>query len=197
MFSPSRPHLQIGCYFPSQIIVTVPHLSGVDVGVTEEIPLAINVEKLYVRYGPMVLRRCNHLLRNEQRAMEAAQDVFVQLVRKQDSLDDAAPAGLLMRIATNTCLNLIRSDRRHPEDANDETLIRIASADDCESRVFAKLRLDRIFRREQESTKVIAVLHYFDGLTLEQTAQMVGMSVSGVRKRLRTLRARALELEGA
>ncbi len=129
--------------------------------------------------------------------MEAAQDVFVQLVRKQNKLDDKAPAGLLMRIATNTCLNIIRSDRRHPEDANDETLVRIANTDDSESQIFARLRLDRIFRKEQDSTKTIAVLHYYDGLTLEQTAQMVGMSVSGVRKRLRTLRTRALELEGA
>jgi RNA polymerase sigma-70 factor, ECF subfamily len=159
--------------------------------------LAIDVETYYQRYGPMVIRRCRQLLKNEEKAMEAAQDVFVQLVRKQESLNDQAPAGLLMRMATNICLNIIRSERRHPEDADDERLVNIASADDSESRLLAKLRLDRIFKREQPSTKLIAVLHYYDGLTLEEVAREVNMSVSGVRKRLRTLRARALELEGA
>ena len=39
------------------------------------------------------------------------------------------------------------------------------------------------------------MLHYVDGLTLEETAAQVGLSVSGVRKRLRGLRAKGLTLE--
>ena len=38
------------------------------------------------------------------------------------------------------------------------------------------------------SSRTIAVLHYIDGLTLEQVAGETGLSVSGVRKRLRRLR---------
>ena len=34
----------------------------------------------------------------------------------------------------------------------------------------------------------MAVLHYVDGLTLEQVASETGLSVSGVRKRLNRLR---------
>jgi RNA polymerase sigma-70 factor (ECF subfamily) len=158
--------------------------------------VAVDVEGWYRRYGPMVVRRCRELLRDEEKAMEAAQDVFVQLVRHQDRLTDEAPAGLLLRMATNVCLNILRSQRRHPEDPNDELLHRIACTRDTEAGVLAKLRLDRILKREQPSTRLIAVLHYRDGLTLEQVAREVGLSVSGVRKRLRVLRTRALELEG-
>jgi RNA polymerase sigma-70 factor (ECF subfamily) len=43
---------------------------------------------------------------------------------------------------------------------------------------------------------VIAVLHLVDGLSLEETARETGMSVSGVRKRLRQLRERAVAEEG-
>jgi len=50
--------------------------------------------------------------------------------------------------------------------------------------------------REQASTRTIAVMHLVDGLTLEEVAREVGLSVSGVRKRLRTLKARVAELEG-
>jgi RNA polymerase sigma-70 factor (ECF subfamily) len=49
--------------------------------------------------------------------------------------------------------------------------------------------LEALFAREQVSTRTMATLHYVDGLTLEETASEMGMSVSGVRKRLRTLRA--------
>ncbi len=41
----------------------------------------------------------------------------------------------------------------------------------------------------------MAVMHLLDGMTLEQVAREVGMSVSGVRKRLRKLRSRVAELE--
>lgn len=158
--------------------------------------MPIDVEAYYRTYGPMVIRRCKQLLKNEEMAMEAAQDVFVQLVRRRESLSDDSPVGLLLRMATNICLNIIRSQKRHPEDADEELLLRIAHARDTEAGVMARLRLDRIFRREDPSTRAIAVMHYHDGLTLEQVAALVGLSVSGVRKRLRGLRLRAQELEG-
>ncbi len=55
--------------------------------------------------------------------------------------------------------------------------------------------LDRLFGRHPESSRTIAVLHYVDGLTLEQVAAEVGLSVSGVRKRLRGLRQTLLSWE--
>jgi RNA polymerase sigma-70 factor (ECF subfamily) len=41
----------------------------------------------------------------------------------------------------------------------------------------------------------MAVLHFVDGMTLEETADAVGLSVSGVRKRLRGLQAKIRDLE--
>ncbi|MEE0876707.1 MAG: sigma factor-like helix-turn-helix DNA-binding protein, partial [Fibrobacteraceae bacterium] len=55
--------------------------------------------------------------------------------------------------------------------------------------------LARLFSKEPESSRTIAVLHYVDGLTLEETAREVSLSVSGVRKRLRALKAKIKNLE--
>ena len=85
--------------------------------------MPIDVEAYYRRYGPLVIRRCRHLLKNEDLALEAAQDVFVQLLRKEDLLTDKSPSGLLMRMATNVCLNILRSRKRHPETPDDELLL--------------------------------------------------------------------------
>ena len=43
--------------------------------------------------------------------------------------------------------------------------------------------------------ETIAVLHHLDGRTLEQVAEVVGLSVSGVRRRLRVLRRDLADLE--
>lgn len=158
--------------------------------------MAIDIESYYRTHGPMVLRRCRRLLRDEAKAVDAMQDVFVEVLRRKDTLTDEAPAALLMRVATNVCLNRLRSERRRPEDSDDEMAMAIAAGGQ-EERTLARRVLDRVFGREQESTLTIAVLHYVDRLTLEEVAEEVGLSVSGVRKRLRTLRERLPAPQGA
>ncbi len=160
--------------------------------------MAIDVEAAYRRYGPMVLRRCRTMLRDEQRAYDAMQDVFVQILRHQERLDDRGMSSLLYRTATNVCLNKIRSQSRRPEDAQSDLLARIAGSTVAEEdRTAARALLDRLLGHEPDSTATIAVLHLHDGLTLEEVAEVVGLSVSGVRKRLRKLKATLHELEAA
>lgn len=161
----------------------------------EEWALASDVEALYRRYGPMVLRRCRFLLRDEHQAVDAMQDVFVNVLRNRDGLTGEAPSALLHKVATNVCLNRMRSARRKPQDSDEELLLRIAALDDLEEKTAAQRLLERLFGNEPASSRTIAVLHLVDGMTLEETAAQVGLSVSGVRKRLRTLKARLEGLE--
>ena len=167
--------------------------------------MALDVESNYLRYGPMILRRCRTLLRDPAKAEDAMQDVFVSLIRSEDRLRDEAPGALLLRVATNICLNKMRSERRRPEDAHDDDdlALRIAQADepggDAESRVLARSVLGKLFSANDPlaaSTRSLAFMHLVDGLTLEEVARESRLSVSGVRKRLRGLKGRLAELEG-
>lgn len=157
--------------------------------------MPVDVDAAYRRYGPMVRRRCQQLLKDPELARDAMHDTFVKLVRHRSTLDDRALGGLLYRMATQVSLNRIRSRKRHPEDADDDLLLRIACADDPGEQASARNLLQRLFGTEPESTRTIAVLHLVDGMTLEEVAQEVGLSVSGVRYRLRGLRAHLHELE--
>jgi RNA polymerase sigma-70 factor (ECF subfamily) len=144
----------------------------------------------------MVLRRCRRLLRDEAKAVDAMHDVFVLVTRHQHRLDDEAPSSLLFRLATNVCLNHLRSAQRHPEDADDELVLSIARDLDLEARAHARSVLARLFADEPESTATIAVLHHLDGMTWEEVATEVGLSVSGVRKRARGLAERLQLMKG-
>jgi RNA polymerase sigma-70 factor (ECF subfamily) len=152
---------------------------------------AIDVEQLYVRYAPMVLRRCRQLLRDEESAVDAMQEVFARVLARRATLHGRYPSSLLYHIATNLCLNVIRNQASRRTDANEEALTRIACADEQETRTLAGVILDRLFRHEPPSTRTMAVLHFVDGLTLGEVADACGLSVSGVRKRLREFRRRA------
>jgi len=154
----------------------------------------VDVEALSRRYGPMVLRRCRRLLRDEDEALDACQDVFLRVFERRARLDARYPSSLLYRIATNVCLNRLRDSRREPVTRDEAVLTAIAKAEEPGAASEARLLLARLFGRHPESTRTMAVLHYVDGLTLDEVAAETDMSVSGVRKRLRGLRASLTEL---
>ncbi|HHO50270.1 MAG TPA: sigma-70 family RNA polymerase sigma factor [Deltaproteobacteria bacterium] len=157
--------------------------------------MGVDIQTLYERYAPMIHRRCRALLRNDEEALEAMQDVFVEVCRRRDRLEVASPSSFLYRTATNVCLNRIRSRRRRPQDADTELVERIATSPVAEERSLINVFLDRVFARELPNTREMAVMHLVDGMTLEEVAGEVGLSVSGVRKRLRLLKAHVAELK--
>ncbi|MBN2434060.1 MAG: sigma-70 family RNA polymerase sigma factor [Spirochaetes bacterium] len=144
----------------------------------------INVEEYYVKYGPMVYRRCLAMLKNEDRAADAMQDVFVKILRYKGSLEHKYPSSLLYTIATNICLNIIKADKRVSPAEVEDVLHTIACYNEGESRVIVDEYLDSIFEDEKEGTREIAVMFYIDRMKLQQISDVTGLSVSGIRKRL-------------
>ncbi len=157
----------------------------------------VDVEAYYRTYGPMVHRRCAMILKNEAEADDAMQEVFVRVLRRQQAggVVDDKPVSYLWKVATHVCLNRLRTKKRRPEDGDGGDIIdAIAAIDDGVGSSPFRWALDRVFANEPKSTRTMAMLHFVDGLTLEETAQEMGMSVSGVRKRLRVLKARIADL---
>ncbi len=158
---------------------------------------AIDVDALYRRYGPMVLRRCRALLHDEDRAMDAMQDVFVQVLRHQDGLNARYPSSLLYRIATNTCLNILRGAKRRRDISNNDLLEGLPGSGSTEDEAVDRVFIEQLFEGEKGSTRRIAEMRAVEDLSWEETSQRVGLSVTGARKRMSALRRRGLALLSA
>jgi len=157
----------------------------------------INIEDCYKKYAPMVFRRCKGMLRNDEDALDAAQDVFIKLLRYQGRLHGQFLSSLLYTIATNVCLNRLRQRKWQSGDYQDPELALPASHDPEFDRVEAEMIMDAILHNESESTRAICFMHYRDGMTLTEIGGLMGLSISGVRKRLLAFNARAkLKWEG-
>ncbi|NIM90725.1 MAG: sigma-70 family RNA polymerase sigma factor [Candidatus Aminicenantes bacterium] len=151
----------------------------------------INIEEFYLRYGPMVLRRCIQLLRDEEKAKDATQEVFAKLLLKKKQLKGQYPSSLLFRISTNICLNMLRKHRKSDLRDSDATLKNAVAYDDGEKKIVLQDLLRKLFRKEKPSTSEIVIMHFVDGMTLQEVADEIGLSVSGVRRRIREFRSRA------
>jgi RNA polymerase sigma-70 factor (ECF subfamily) len=152
--------------------------------------MAIDIEVYYGKYMPMVLRRCRQMLKDEEDALDAAQDVFVRLLRGRQTLRGQFPSSLLYTIATNICLNRMRWNRRHAEDRR-EAMDEFGAAERAYEQVEAKMVLEAIFDAESESTRTICFMYHVDGMTLKEIGETLGLSISGVRKRLTAFGSRA------
>lgn len=160
-------------------------------------PGDFDVEAFYVRYGPMVLRRCRKLLVDEQAAYDAAQEVFLKVIARRGRLTGDYPSALLFRIATNVCLNRLREDRRHGLRQNPSLLPELVLAPAHEAAVTAGSLLDHLFKNETDDTRQIAVMYFVDGMTLKEIGAALELSTSGVHKRLDRLRRRIRSMGGS
>ena len=142
----------------------------------------IDIEAYYVRYGPMVLRRCRRMLKNEQSAHDAMHEVFLRILLNHERLTGTYPSALLYRIATNICLNRIRSQQRYETRDNLDILHHMS---------FNLLKY--IIRKEKESLQRVAVMYFLNGMTIKEIAMEMKLSSSGVHKQLVKLRNKIRE----
>ena len=154
--------------------------------------MAIDIAAWYEKYGPMVIRRCWKILGNEDDALDAVQDVFLNLLRFKLRLQGRFPSSLLYTMATNVCLNRLRKKKR--EILKDFSHIKedlLSYRDEGFDQVDAELLLEDILKDESEMNRVICFMYYADGMTLKEIGDVVGLSISAVHKRLEAFKSRA------
>jgi RNA polymerase sigma-70 factor (ECF subfamily) len=169
--------------------------------------MTIDIRLWYEKYGPMVIRRCRGILRNEEEALDAAQDVFVNLLSAETRLHSRFPSSLLYTMATNVCLNRLRRGKilrigNFSEAAEGKSRAaweeELPFTDQGFDRVEGEVLLDLIFQDESQENRAMFFMYHADGMTLKEIGEAVGLSISGVRKRLGAFRKRArLRLGGS
>ena len=147
------------------------------------------VKDLYIRYGAMVFRRCAAVLRDDDEAFDATQDVFVLLLQRMHRYHITSYAPYLYRMATHHSINILK--KRGDMIIDTEFIDRFAYEEDVEQSVLNKLALANAFKGISPLTRVIAGMKYGHGLKYSEISQIVGLSVHAVRKRLQVLRKAA------
>ena len=158
--------------------------------------MPVDIDLYYRKYAAMVFRRCMQMLRDEGRAQDAVQEVFLSLVRNNARIKDEFPSSLLYRMATNICLNIMKRENKFSV-KDDAFFNAIEGKDDFSETLQAREVLFRIFSGEKADMMELAVMRYLDQMTYEEIAEISGLSVSGVRKRLKKISEKAAGIKAA
>lgn len=149
--------------------------------------------RLYHRYGHVLFHRCRSIVRNDEEAWDAVQETFARVVKHADTFRaQASPLTWMYRISTNYCLNQLRNRKgheqkheRHREDIAGPAAATMNDDDADRARILAMLDT------ADDETRRVVVHTFFDDCTREEVAELVGLSVPTVRKRLNTFLDRA------
>ena len=143
------------------------------------------------------------ILKNESDAEEATQDVFMTVVRKADTFKgNSALYSWMYRICVNTCLMRLRGKRRNDTVSIEEFMpvfteegMHASPMDDWSKEVERNAlneELGQMIRKFtdqlSEKYKVVFVLSDVEGLSNEETAQILGLTVPAVKSRLHRAR---------
>lgn len=162
-------------------------------------PTDAELQALYQRYAPVIHRRCWAIMGNEEDARDAVQETFSRVIVHWDSFrGESSPLTWMYRISTNQCLNRLRNRRARAEkrEVHRDDIAGAAVGSPggaCEDGA----RVRRLVDLADEETRAIVIHLFYDDMTREETARLVGISLPTLRKRLDVFFRRARKaLEG-
>ena len=157
-------------------------------------------EALYRETERSVYFTCLKLLKNEDNAKDIMQDTYMTAIRKLPQLEDGAKfAEWINRIAINKCKDLFRKATDDSLDEmtdmgfdpkDDENLI---PEDYVTDDVKRQVVMDIINNVLSEIQRQTVILYYYDRLTLEEIAEVMGCPMKTVSSRLVAAREKIRE----
>jgi len=152
-------------------------------------------------FGPSVYRLAYNQLLSHQAAEDVYQDVFAALFTSQKAFEnDYHLKSWLMKVTSNRCKNAKRNFAKRPEfcvHITDETLPDSSVAASAESENTDESPIWEIVDGLSDEFRTVIHLHYVEGYSTEQIAEITGTSATTVRTRLfRARRKIKLAIEG-
>ena len=150
------------------------------------------------RYQGYVLNLSARILGSRMLAEDVAQESFVSAYRAIDRFRGGSLRSWLLRIAQNRSRDVLRSSRRRPADSLDEALLnpsfQVASGDEPPEQSVVRGELGAEIQRAilslPEDQRATLVMVDVQGLSYQEAAEAVGVSLGTVKSRLSRGRAR-------
>ncbi len=141
------------------------------------------LEYLMNHYGDEIKRFCTLQLSDPFQAEDAAQDTFIKAWKALDTFrNQSSQKTWLIRIAVNTCRDYQRTgwfrhmDRRITPEILPERAQEVRFPDGEVSGAISSL---------PTNLRMVILLRYYEGFTLQEIAEMIGVSVATAKRQIR------------
>lgn len=150
------------------------------------------------RYSSRVFARCLSMLRDEEDAKDASQEIFIKILEKIDQFKSEAKLSTwIYSISYNYCIDFIRRRKKQQYTISMEEVMPsahkryIESEGDIPHAVLQEKRalmVKEVLNLISKEDKEILIMRYYSGLTIKEVAKVLGIWIGAVK--MRTMRAK-------
>jgi RNA polymerase sigma factor (sigma-70 family) len=134
------------------------------------------VERLYREHGDLVLRRARRIMGSEAEAQEILQELFMSFMQRPEQLaGKTSITAWLYGATTHLCLNTLRNRRNRARLLQLQSMTATAAAAPAVS-AESVLSAQQMLAALPDELAQVAVYYYFDEMTHEEIAEIVGCS---------------------
>jgi RNA polymerase sigma-70 factor (ECF subfamily) len=161
--------------------------------------MATGASDAYARYGRALLRKAERILQSRADAQDIVHALFADLLQRsgaaaeasralgpsRDELEPLLDLPYLYRAVTNRCLTYVRDEKNRARllEGHDEAL-RGTIRTRCDDRAIDMDLLLKLTHTLDEPTLEIVVCRFFDDMTQEEIAELLGISRKTVGRKL-------------
>jgi RNA polymerase sigma-70 factor, ECF subfamily len=144
---------------------------------------------LFERRHKEIYTHCYRMCsRDAEKANDAFQDTFMKVFMRRDLFTDATNGrAWLYRIATNTCLNSVRYDKRHPTEGLQETQRSYNPAlqpDFATEQGSLREALEQAVAKLPKELREPFILRELEEFSYEEVSEQLGITVAAARQRI-------------
>jgi RNA polymerase sigma factor (sigma-70 family) len=142
---------------------------------------------IYQRHGPALVRKARRLLSNQADAQDIVQALFLDLFASGRTDVDLP---YLYRAVTHRCLSLLRDQKNRARLlAREEPALRGVVRTRCDDEAIGLDLIAKVLAELDARASELLVYRYFDDLSQDEIAELVGVSRKTVGKVLQDVRA--------
>jgi len=160
------------------------------------------MEQLYREYRQLLFSVANNILHDSHAAEDAVNDAFIRVIRNLDKIEDVKcprTRNYLVVIVRNIALSAIKSNQRNGEVGVSETWqFDLQTEEEVEERysaeqdrMYDRLSLEKVaeaIRKLPTKLKDTLYLYAVEDYSLEETAELLGISYEAAKKRVQRAR---------
>jgi RNA polymerase sigma-70 factor, ECF subfamily len=144
------------------------------------------IRDLMTAHGPSVLASVTRLVRDRALAEDIVQETLIRAWRNIDHFDpnrDASMRGWLLHVARNIAVDKFRAKKVRPVEIAESAALTIGVPDPAEN-VLRAMHIQTALARLSEAHRAVLRECYFNGRTIAETAQTLGIPVGTAKSRL-------------
>ncbi len=140
------------------------------------------IKELYEKYGFLIYNRCIRILRSEDDAKDAVQDVFLKLLGNMNRFrDEAHIIPWIYTVSRNHCFNILRGRKKF---TSVEDMDHLAGKQDSEKEHEERMLIQQILMQHNKRVQEAVYYTYIEKLNQNEIQQITGQSPATVRRNL-------------